>query len=55
MGTVVFPNKTLYDYGYVGIVEKNMVTTILGLYRDSGKENGNYWGYIGVERRWKLP
>ena len=21
---------------------------MLGLYRDNGKENGNYWGYIGV-------
>ena len=21
---------------------------MLGLYWDNGKENGNYWGYIGI-------
>ena len=42
--------------GYIGIMEKKMETTImgyigiimgyiLGLYRDNGKENGNY--YVG--------
>ena len=41
--------------GYIGILEKNMKTTILGyigiigyilvLYKDTGKENGNY--YLG--------
>ena len=38
-------------YGYIGIMEKKMETIgiigiimgyILGLYRDNGKENGNY-------------
>ena len=32
----------------VGVMEKEMETTIvLGLYRDNGKENGNYRDYIG--------
>ena len=41
-------------WGYVGIMEKKMATTtyrvLLGLCRDNGKENGNYYiqGYIGV-------
>ena len=37
---------TIVYWGYVGIMEKKMETTIsiLGLYRDSGKENGNYYG-----------
>ena len=51
--------------GYIGIMEKKMETTIiyyiglcggnirviLGLYRDNGKEHGNYRdyrGYIGI-------
>ena len=39
---------TIIYWGYIGIMEKNMETTIiLGLYRDNGKENGNYY-YIGV-------
>ena len=31
--------------GYIGIMEKKMETTIVyrGLYRDNGKENGNYY------------
>ena len=45
--------KGLY-WGYIGIMEKKMETTIvfrgyigiiLGLYRDNGKEHGNY--YVG--------
>ena len=34
--------------GYIGIVEKKMENTIIGLCRDSGKENGNC--YNGVYR-----
>ena len=40
-----------YILGFTGIMEKKMETTmwgleyILGLYRDNGKENGNY--YLG--------
>ena len=35
-----------YIGGYIGIMEKKMETTIVyrGLYRDNGKENGNYYG-----------
>ena len=44
-------------WDYIGIMEteKTMETTIysiLGSYRDNGKENGNYytscWGHIGI-------
>ena len=36
---------TIVFRGYMGIMEKKMETTILlqGLYRDNGKENGNYY------------
>ena len=35
----------------IGIMEKNMETTIVywGIYRDNGKENGNYYLGFGVE------
>ena len=44
--------------GYIGIMEKKMETTIMGLYRDyigyilglywdNGKENGNYYIVVG--------
>ena len=39
-------------WGYIGIMEKKMETTIvyLRLYRDNGKQNGNYYsiGCFGV-------
>ena len=39
---------TIVYWGYVGIMEKKMETTILlVLYRDNGKANGNYY-IIGV-------
>ena len=38
--------------------KENGCYVILGLYRDNGKENGNYyitWGNIGImEKEWKL-
>ena len=43
-----------YIWGYIGIMVKKMETTIIhyiwGLYRDNGKENGNYYNtlYMGV-------
>ena len=34
---------------YLGIMEKRMETTTMGLYRDNGKENGNYYnGFRGL-------
>ena len=41
---------TILIWGYIGIMEKKMETTILiwGLYRDNGKENGNYYINFGV-------
>ena len=57
-----------YYWGYTGIMEKNMETigiigiiqrlywdnigVILGLYRDNGKENGNYYSMLGVKLCW---
>ena len=36
---------------YLGIMEKRMETTTMGLYRDNGKENGNYFsGVMGLYR-----
>ena len=47
-------------YKGIGIMEKKMETTvmghagiigyILGLYRDNGKEHGNYWNTLGLYR-----
>ena len=39
--------------GYIGIMEKKMETTIvywvyIGVYWDSGKENGNYYSILGI-------
>ena len=42
--------------GNIGIMEKNMETTIgyMGLYRDNGKYNGNYYfGCVKVVTRFK--
>ena len=41
---------------YIGIMEKKMETTVTmrGLYRDNGKENGNY-GIIGRDSRLAFP
>ena len=45
--------------GYIGIMEKKMETTttghigfrvIWGLYRDNGKEHGNYYSILGLYR-----
>ena len=42
------------NIGYLRITEKNMETTIVGfrvywgIYRDNGKENGDYGGYVGA-------
>ena len=39
---------TIVYWGYIGIMENKMETTILGLgFRDNGKENGNYRHYRG--------
>ena len=36
-------------WGYIGIMEKKMETTIvLGLYGDNGKENGHYHSMLGL-------
>ena len=36
--------ETARDYrGYIGIIG-----VILGLYRDNGKENGNYYSILGL-------
>ena len=44
-------------WGYIRIMERKMETTIvywgyirviLGLYRDIGKENGNYYSILGL-------
>ena len=39
---------TIVYWGYTGIMEKKMETTIsiLGLYWDNGKENGNYYSIL---------
>ena len=41
---------TIAYWGCIGMMEKKMDTTIviLGLYRDNGKENGNYYGILGL-------
>ena len=40
---------TIVYWGYIGMMEKKMETTsILGLYKDNGKENGNYYSILGL-------
>ena len=45
---------TIVYWGYIGIMEKKMETTIVyrGLYWgyiwDNGKENGNYYSILGL-------
>ena len=42
---------TIVYWGYIGIMEKKMETTILGLgFSDNGKENGNYYSILGLYR-----
>ena len=37
---------TIVYWGYIGILEKKMET--MGLCRDNGKGNGNYYGILGL-------
>ena len=39
------PRNYIVHWGYIGIMEKNMESAIVlwGLYRDNGKEHGNYY------------
>ena len=49
--------EVIYTGVKKGRMEKRMETTILGLYRESGKENGNYniWVIQGEwQREWTL-
>ena len=63
------PPRICYCGGYIGRVERKTETAILimgyilGLYRNNGKENGNYYIIIGYilglyrdngKRKWKL-
>ena len=41
-------NFYIVNWGYIGIMERKMEATIvniLGLYRDTGKDNGNYYRF----------
>ena len=33
-------------WGYEEIMEKNMETIVIGLYRDNGKEHGNHYSWV---------
>ena len=61
------PIKVVYQviyWGYIGIMEKKMETTIMGcmgiigyvlvLYWENGKENGNYSSTLGIYSEAKL-
>ena len=43
---------TMVYWGYRGIMEKKMETTMVywGYRGDNGKENGNYYGILGLLR-----
>ena len=52
MGTIVSPNKILLTLGFTGFgarfrVEGLGLGVVQGLYRDNGKDNGNY--YLGYK------
>ena len=50
LGTCESNVKEETSRGYIGITENKMETIIVywGLYRDNGKEHGNYYSILGL-------